>query len=245
MTLGHGLRVAFITGVSKGLGAALARDLLDRGFAVVGIGRSAAASLEGPAFTLVHADLAQVATLDGIARRAFADGAARSPVDAVLLNNAAAVEPIGTLGTLDADGIAASLAVNLVAPVILANAFLRAFAGRAPARVINVSSGLAVRALPGAGLYCVAKAGLEMLTAVAAAEAAPGTSAVSVRPGIIDTPMQAALRAKTPDALPPVAVFRDFHASGRLQTPEDTARFIVERLVLGSPDSGAAVSYGA
>jgi NAD(P)-dependent dehydrogenase (short-subunit alcohol dehydrogenase family) len=83
-----------------------------------------------------------------------------------------------------------------------------------------------------------------MLTAVVAAEAAPGIAAASVRPGIIDTPMQASLRQKTRDQLPPVAVFRDFHEQGKLQTPAETARFIVERMVLARVDDGAVISFG-
>jgi NAD(P)-dependent dehydrogenase (short-subunit alcohol dehydrogenase family) len=237
-------KVACITGVSRGLGAALARDLLERGWDVVGLGRSADPSLAGARFGLVPADLADVGALEGIALRAFGEIAAREPAEVVLLNNAAAVDPVGPLGALEGAGIAASLAVNLVAPVILANAFVRAFAGRVPGRVINVSSGLAARALPGAGLYCVAKAGLEMLTAVVAAEAPTGVAAASVRPGIIDTPMQASLRRMTPDRLPPVAVFRDFHEQGRLQTPAETARFIVERMVLARVEDGAVISFG-
>jgi NAD(P)-dependent dehydrogenase (short-subunit alcohol dehydrogenase family) len=236
-------RVACVTGVSRGLGAALAAELVARNFEVVGLGRSAHASLAGPRFRLVSTDLADLAQLDAIAASAFAAIAAQSPAFAVLINNAATAAPAGLLGTLAAAEIAHAFAVNLVAPVILANAFVRALAGRVPARVIDVSSGSAVNPLSGTVAYCAAKAGLEMASKVGAAEAPAGVDFVVIRPGIIDTPMQEFVRSRSPDALPAVGMFREWHASGALQSPEDTARRIVERVVLGEQVSGAVLRY--
>jgi len=236
-------RAACVTGVSRGLGVALAAELVARGFEVVGIGRSAHASLEGPRFRLVSADLANLAQLDAIAAGAFAAMAARSPTFAVLINNAATAGPVGPIGMLAADELAASFAVNLAAPAVLANAFVRALRGRVRIRVVNVSSGSAVKPLPGTAAYCAAKAGLEMLGAAAAAEAVEGVEIVTIRPGIIDTPMQEYIRTRSADMLPDVDMFRDFHASGSLQTPADTARRIVERVVLAPVLGGAVLRY--
>lgn len=236
-------RVACVTGVSRGLGAALAAELVARGFEVVGLGRSARAALTGPRFHLVSVDLADLAGLDAIAADAFAAIAARSPAFAVLINNAATAAPAGPLGTLAADELAHAFAVNLAAPVILANAFLRALAGRSRVRVIDVSSGSAVQPLPGTAAYCAAKAGLEMASKVGAAEARAGVDFVALRPGIIDTPMQAFVRTRSPEALPDVGMFREWHASGALQSPEETARRIVERVVLGEQANGAVLRY--
>jgi NAD(P)-dependent dehydrogenase (short-subunit alcohol dehydrogenase family) len=236
-------RIACITGVSKGLGAALAADLLTRGFDVVGFGRSADPVLSGARFRLVAVDLADVAKLDAVAAAAFAEVAAREPALAVLVNNAAVAGPTGPVGTLVADELVASLAVNLAAPLVLANAFVRALRGRGAARIVNVSSGAAVRPLPGCVAYCAAKAGLEMIASVVGSEAPAGVDAVTLRPGIIDTPMQRYMRTRPQDALPIVGVFREFHASGRLQSAEQTARRIVERVVLGDVESGAVLSY--
>lgn len=235
-------RVACVTGVSRGLGAALAAELLQRGWDVVGLGRSADLALVDPRFRLVVADLADPGALDGIARRTFDDLASPAPARAVLVNNAAVAGPVGALGALDAGELAGALAVNLTAPLLLANAFVRAFAGRCDARVVHVSSGLASRALPAAGPYCTAKAGLEMAAAVAAAET-PAVTTVVARPGIIDTPMQAYLRGQPAARLPDVAIFADFHASGRLQTPQQTARWLADRAIDGDVASGSVLSY--
>lgn len=238
------LRVACVTGVSRGLGVALAAELLTRGFEVVGLGRSADASLTGPRFRFVAADLSRLDALDGIAARMFADVAARAPTAAVLINNAATAGPVGPIGTLAADELADAFAVNLAAPALLANAFVRALAGRARLRVVDISSGSAVHALAGTAAYCAAKAGLEMLGAAAATESS-GATFVTIRPGIIDTPMQAYVRAQPVERLPNVGMFHGFHASGSLRPPAETARWVVDRAVLADVANGAVLSYRA
>ena len=238
-------RIAVVTGVSKGLGEALAACLIERRFAVVGIGRSAPASLSVASFRLVEVDLGDVASARRAADALFGEIAARRPEAVALINNAAVAGPTGTIGALAADAIDASLAVNLQAPMAIAGAFVRAFAnGTGDRRVLNVSSGAAAHAIPGIGTYCIGKAGLEMLTNVIAAEhGAHGIVAVTIRPGVIDTPMQVYARSQSREALPSVDMFRGFHDSGQLQSPAATAAKIVDRLVIGTIESGRTYSY--
>jgi NAD(P)-dependent dehydrogenase (short-subunit alcohol dehydrogenase family) len=238
-------RCAVVTGVSKGLGEALAAALLDRNYEVVGVGRVAAGRLYTPHFRLVHADLAEVRTLPAIMSATFAEVIARAPASVVVINNAATGAPAGTIGAIDAREVSESVAVNVVAPLVIADAFVRTFRGFAgERRLINVSSGAAVQPLPGAGVYCIGKAGLEMLTRVVAAEhGATGIDAITIRPGIIDTPMQAYMRSQPPSKLPSVDMFRAFHASGQLVPPDVTAARIVDRLVLSPVENGRIYSY--
>ena len=139
--------------------------------------------------------------------------AGEKPASICLINNAAVARPVGVLGTLDDADAATSLAVNLAAPIALANLFCRVFTADGVARrIINVSSGAAQRALPGETMYCVTKAGLEMLTASLAAEQqGPDFQSISVRPGIIDTDMQAFARSQSRDVLPSVDLFQGFY----------------------------------
>ena len=146
---------------------------------------------------------------------------------------------------LAAPEIATALAVNLAAVVALTNVFCRTFADvNQPRRVINVSSGSAQTALPGESLYCVAKAGMEMLTrALAVEQTAPAFRAISVRPGIIDTDMQRFARSQSRDVLPCVDMFREFHSQGRLVAPDVVATKIVDKLVVGDVEHGRTYSY--
>jgi benzil reductase ((S)-benzoin forming) len=239
------MNTAFVTGVSRGLGAALAVELLARGWQVVGIGRGDSKRLASPHYRHVACDLADAPAIARLVEPAMREAAATRPARAVLINNAAAAGPIGRAGELDATGIAAALAVNLTAPAVLADAFCRALLGAAgEVLVINVSSGSAERALAGSGLYSTAKAGLEMFTKTLALDHdRPDFRAISLRPGIIDTEMQVFMRSQPAERLPAVGMFKDFHASGQLVAPDDAARRIVAKLVLGGVEQGKTYRY--
>src|SRR6476661_6639381 len=115
---------AIVTGVSRGLGEALALELLARECRVLGMGRSSSGRLGGERYGFVSWD---VAGLPAIARPAFDAVAARRPTGVCLINNAATLDPVGVLGTAEASDIAASIAVNLIAPIVLSGLFCRVF----------------------------------------------------------------------------------------------------------------------
>jgi benzil reductase ((S)-benzoin forming) len=236
---------AIVTGVSRGLGAALGSELLDRGFTVLGIGRTSNAALTGDRYRFLGLDLADVAHVETSLASAFEDVRERRPTSVCLLNNAATVRPVGTLGKLEAGEITSALAVNLAAAASLANLFCRVFTDAAMSRrVISVSSGAAEHAIPGEAVYCVAKAGLEMLTRTLAAEQQdPTFRAITVRPGVIDTDMQLFARSQTPEIFPSVDLFRGFHRQGRLVAPDVVAAKIVARLVVEDVENGRTYSY--
>jgi benzil reductase ((S)-benzoin forming) len=171
------------------------------------------------------------------------EAAALSPTRALLVNNAAVAGPVGRFGEVDPGELAQSLTVNLVAVAMLANAFCAAFA-RGDRRVVNVSSGLAARAMTGAGAYSVAKCGMEMLTrALAVDHPGAGFAAVTYRPGIIDTPMQQYMRSRPASALPDVAMFARFHEAGELVAPARVADVAIAGLVDRDVESGRTYSY--
>jgi benzil reductase ((S)-benzoin forming) len=87
-----------------------------------------------------------------------------------------------------------------------------------------------VRPFPGLAAYCAAKAGLHLGGASVAAEDAPNLHILSYQPGVVDTEMQLATRAKSLDEFPWGTTFRQYHAEGRLVAPERPAAEIVEFL---------------
>jgi len=91
----------------------------------------------------------------------------------------------------------------------------------------------------------VAKAGLNHFTRVLAAEEKEIT-AIAVRPGVVDTPMQAFLRKKGPLAMPPetAAYYQSLKVEGRLEPPWIPARSIVWLATQAPPSfSGRFVNY--
>ncbi len=215
-----------LTGHTKGLGAALAQRIArlpDN--EIIALGRAPDGPIAGGA--QLQADFADLRSVEAAFDRLEARIAGRRYEKAVLVNNAGVVSPVGMLDRVDAAELAANLAVNLVAPAVLMRRFLHAAATSAKRRrVTNISSGAGRRPIFGWGAYCASKAGLDMLTRVAALEAqAAGTGAevVSLAPGVIDTGMQAVIRSCSPEEFVDVERFRQMKASGELREAGDVA----------------------
>jgi benzil reductase ((S)-benzoin forming) len=238
-------RLAIVTGVSRGLGEALALDLLSRGYAVLGIGRSDSPRLAHARYRFVRCDLGEAAGIDDVLTRPFEEAAETRPQAATLINNAATADPVGVFGRMTSRDIAGALATNLAAPAAVANCFCRVFTDDAcERRIINVSSGAAERSIAGIGVYSVAKAGLEMLTRSLVVEHDQGSlRAITLRPGVIDTDMQVQARSQPRDVLPSVELFQGFHASGQLVPPAVVARKTIDRLVEGAIETGRTYNY--
>lgn len=221
-----------ITGVSRGLGAALCGQLCERGDRVIGIGRrftdqqQELARREPDRVVLRRADLAEPTGLpDADEFRGWLRGGVAGPV--ALVHNAAVVEPIGAVGGLPAEEVARAVAINLTAPMVLTNAFLAAVAG-APATVLFLSSGAAHRLIEGWAVYSATKRGGEtFFDAVAAQE--PRVRVATANPGVMDTDMQARIReaAAAPVWFPQRDRFVALHAEGRLPAPEQVAHDLI------------------
>lgn len=193
-------RVAVVTGASSGLGCAIAEALAAVGAAVVLVARdrgrldavAAGIGSRGGRGAIVAADLSD---RDAVARCAEE---ARQPFgEPDILVNAAGINrrpPLDQLAIADWDR---TLAVNLTAPFLLAQALVPAMLARGWGRVINVTSMQAERAFGRSGAYGVSKAGLAQLSrAQAEAWSARGVNCNSLAPGFFVTPMTAAARAE-------------------------------------------------
>ncbi|MCP2325098.1 NAD(P)-dependent dehydrogenase (short-subunit alcohol dehydrogenase family) [Hamadaea flava] len=189
------MRHVVITGTNRGLGQAFVDQLAaEPGVRLLALARSFPAEhLEHPQITTRTCDLADPASLPDAAELAkFFVGA----TEAVLLHNAAVIEPIGEVGALDPDALIRSVAVNLTAPMLLTNAAVAARPHGVPLRILFVSSGAAHHVISGWSAYSATKRGGEEFFAHVTAEGRDDlVSAVSVNPGVIDTGMQAEIRS--------------------------------------------------
>ena len=152
----------------------------------------------------------------------------------VLVNNAGMVDPVARNQALDAATLAASVAVNLTAPMLITSHFLAATAGlAADRRVLHISSGAGRNPMAGWSVYCAVKAGLDMHARTVkldnAQEAHPVRIA-SIAPGVIDTQMQATIRASDPAAFPQIERFHALKEQGQLATADDTAARLLNYL---------------
>ena len=239
------MHAAIVTGVSRGLGEALAVAMLARGFVVLGVGRTASPRLKGNRYLHAGCDLAQPALLAAVVTPALRLLTAENPSSVTLINNAAVATPTGLVGRLDAAAIESAFATNVAAPLVMSDLYCRSFSvDSIERRIINISSGAAQSALAGSAAYSMSKAALEMLTRSMAVEhTAPNFRCISLRPGIFETGMQAYMRSRDPAEVPSVGLFRGFKENGLLKEPADVAARIVEKLVLGSVEHGRTYSH--
>jgi NAD(P)-dependent dehydrogenase (short-subunit alcohol dehydrogenase family) len=185
------------------------------------------AGAKGTALTQWQADLADPVPVAERLRSWLAglDGAAFA--SATLINNAGVVDPIGPLDAADPQAMARLLRVDLEAPMQLCAAFLAATRSWvAPRKILNISSGLGRRAMAGSALYCAAKAGMDHFSRCVAldeARQAQPVRIVSLAPGVIDTDMQAELRAGDPAGFPDRDNFVRLKQTQALASPAQAA----------------------
>ena len=213
-------RAALITGAGRRIGAAIARALAHDGYDVVlhvhhscgeaeGVATEIAAA--GGKASIVIADLADAGALAGLVPAAAAFG----PLT-LLVNNASMFEE-DEIGTLDRAAFERTMAVNLTAPVFLA----QAFAARAPAgaSIVNVVDQCVFKPTPRFFSYTLSKSALHSATITLAQALAPKVRVNAVAPGpTLPSPRQSAEQfARQASSVP----------LGRGPTPEDIAAAVV------------------
>lgn len=193
-------RVALVTGASRGLGEGVARALAARGAAVMLVARDGAAveaaardiAASGGRAEAMACDVADYAAVErAVARTRSALGG----LD-ILVNNAGVIEPIGMIGEVDPADWARLIAINLTGAYAMTHHAFRVMKAQGGGRIVNVSSGAARQPLEGWSAYCASKAGLAMLTMATDLEGAEhGIRCFGYAPGVVDTDMQAVIRA--------------------------------------------------
>jgi NAD(P)-dependent dehydrogenase (short-subunit alcohol dehydrogenase family) len=235
-----------LTGASRGMGLAMAEQLLQAGHSLLCIARhanpalSSLASQTGAQLTQWTQDLA-----DGQAasERLKAWLQKQNPTELVsvhLINNAGVIPPIVPLSQSKPADLAQALRVGLEAPMQLCAAFLGATADWSiPRKVLNISSGLGRSPMASQAGYCAAKAGMDHFTRCMALDEAlrpNGAKVCSLAPGVIDTDMQVQLRGAAGQAFPDQAKFLGLKAQGLLSSPAHAAAQVLA--YLARPDFG-------
>jgi NAD(P)-dependent dehydrogenase (short-subunit alcohol dehydrogenase family) len=235
-----------LTGGSRGMGLAIAEQLLQTGNTLICISRNQQASLTTQAQQVgVHLeqwthDLADGASASLALKAWLEKQSSQSFQSATLINNAGVIPNIGPLSQADPYNLAMALRVGLEAPMQLCAAFLGATEHwQMPRKVVNISSGLGRRAMASQAGYCAAKAGMDHFTRCLALEEAlkpNGAKVTSLAPGVIDTDMQIQLRGAAAEKFPDQGGFQQLKATGMLTSPADAAKRILD--YLARPDFG-------
>lgn len=242
------MKLVIITGASRGIGQALARELdrrwgPDVTFLLLARNGEALSRLAGE--LTAHAvpcpaDFGAPVKGTGRLVDVLATVTPESFTHLYLVNNAGMAGPVGKLGLLDPEAVEMTMQVNVTTPILVTNALLAWRGDRSiPVSVLNISSGAARFPIEGLTAYCASKAGLDMFARVAAEEGAPGIRVVSVAPGIIETDMQREIRETPADRFPMHHQFVAFKETGQLKPVEQSAVELAD--LLAEPEPGDVI----
>ena len=198
------VQLALVTGASRGIGRAIARELASQGFAVVGTATTQ------PGASAISAALAPFPGCAGEVLDVTDAAAAQALIDRivishgglqVLVNNAGITRDMLAMRLKDEDWDAV-LDTNLKAVFRMSRAAIRPMMKQRYGRIINITSVVGASGNPGQSNYAAAKAGVAGMTRALARELGSRNITVNcVAPGFIETDMTAKLPPEQQKAL--------------------------------------------
>lgn len=222
-------RRILITGVTRGLGRALAEWYIANGHTVIGCGRSA--EVLNLRFSYPEHDFTALDVVEENKVKLWAEHVfARHEAPDVLINNAAVMNTPAPLWEVPAREFNQLIDVNIKGVANVLRHFVPAMIARKQGVVVNLSSGWGRSTSPEVAPYCASKYAIEGLTKALAQELPAGMAAVPLNPGVIDTDM---LRQAWSDG---AASYPKAEAWAKVAAP-----FILN---LGPKQNGQSVSVG-
>lgn len=239
------MKLAIITGASKGLGASIAKRMITEGTGILSVSRT-----ENPELVKLAAEnqvfyahyfcnLSSTVDLERALSEVTALLQEKKPEILYVFNNAGVIDPIGTAGNLDHAAFIQNAHVNLIAPIMISNILLREVSSDMV--IVNITSGAAERPIQGWSAYCSTKAGLNMFTETAALELQTEGSShkiIAFSPGIMDTEMQGTIRSSTKEAFHDLEKFQAYKENGQLRDTDTVANALVGLLLHKEIENG-------
>jgi NAD(P)-dependent dehydrogenase (short-subunit alcohol dehydrogenase family) len=218
-------RIIVVTGVSRGLGRAMAEEFIRLGHTVLGCGRARVAI---EALRRRHGKPHDFAVVDVAADQEVETWAARllksHGPPALLLNNAALINRNAPLWRVPAQEFSDVIDVNIKGVANVIRHFVPAMIAQGRGAIVNFSSGWGRATDAEVAPYCATKWAIEGLTRALAQELPAGMAAFPLNPGIIDTDMLRSCFG---------------HSAREYASPEQWARTAVPFLLkLGPRDNG-------
>jgi len=183
-------RLIVLTGVTKGLGLAMAHKFIELGHTVLGCGRSrdmveTLRRTFRPPNEFATVDVAVESQVEPWAARLLSSHGSPD----LIINNAATINKNAPLWQVPADEFDRVIDVNVKGVANVIRHFLPAMLAKKTGLIINFSSGWGRTVAPEVAPYCASKWAIEGLTQALAEELPRGMGAIPVNPGIIDTDM--------------------------------------------------------
>ena len=218
--------VAVVTGGSRGIGKAIAQELLKKDFTVIVTARSKSSETEelqkqyGDKLVFMSCDISSEKD-----RKNLSDFVEEKFGSLDFLVNNAGVAPRERKDILEItpDDFDYLMDINLKGTFFVTQELAPLLVKNKKSRIVNISSVSAYTASVNRGEYCISKAGISMITKLFAARLAEyGVSVIEIRPGIIETDMTSKVKEK----------YEKLIAEGitpidRIGKPEDVAKCVV------------------
>lgn len=222
---GNMQEIALITGGGSGIGRALAHKMAEEGNTVLIIGRHLKTLSETresypQAIHILRGDISDPGDRENIKNYINVN---KFKIK-YLVQNAAVLQPVKSLLDISLAEWRDHQAINVEGPLFLAQILLPYLAG---GRILHISSGAAHHAYQGWGAYCTSKAALYMIYQVLKEELGEHNIIIgSLRPGVVDTPMQDEVRDTKKEFFPALQRFIDMKENDELIKPEAVANYI-------------------
>ncbi|MFX3623420.1 MAG: (S)-benzoin forming benzil reductase [Ectobacillus sp.] len=245
------MRFAIVTGSSRGLGEAIVKELIERDVIVFSISRSRNEELEekakqkGTLFYPLSFDLLRIDEIEEVMDEIFSLIDLESASAIALINNAGMLAPMKPIERAENAALIENVHLNLLAPMLLTSEFLkRTNEALVDKRIVNISSGAGKNPYFGWGAYCTTKAGVDMFTRCVAVEEQGKdypTKIISFAPGVVDTDMQAQIRAAHKEDFANLERFVSLKEEGKLLSPDYVAQAIIHLLETENFEQGGIV----
>jgi len=226
------LKLAIITGGSRGIGKALVHTFCENGVSVISIARGSLNYNHKNLIGHFRQDLTHLEKLEKLFIQIEQIVSKNEYQKITLINNAGIIGDIKKVENLSEDSIAKTIQINLTVPIVISSYFLSLMKNNVNInyRVINISSGASNNPYYGWSGYCSSKAGLEMFSKVLAKEETNNKNfkSLCIKPGVVDTVMQSEIRRASKNDFKDVDRFKKLKKNNQLYSPLFCAKKILE-----------------
>ncbi|WP_369047689.1 SDR family NAD(P)-dependent oxidoreductase [Tenacibaculum sp. UWU-22] len=216
--------IAIVTGGSKGIGKAIAKKYIAEKYTVFSLARS---TTDLKNCTQIKVDLGNLEAAEKSFISLFKRFENKNIHSITLINNAGRLGTISNLENIQPEDIAKTINLNTTIPLILSSLFIKLTSHfKCTKKLINISSGAAIKPYQGWSVYCASKAALNMITQTIASEQNQlknGVICAAIYPGVVDTEMQEQIRQTNKKDFKNKARFVNLKLNNQLFTPTHVA----------------------
>ncbi|WP_134385255.1 SDR family NAD(P)-dependent oxidoreductase [Flavobacterium psychrophilum] len=240
-------KILIITGGNKGIGSGIVWAYKNNDYQIISIARTLNLSLEYKEVRQIILDLSKTEDLENTFSQILNTIDENTIKRIIFINNAGTLGKIGRLENNSSSDIQNAIQVNTITPFLLTSIFLKETQNwNCSKKIINISSGAAVKPYYGWSLYCASKAAIDMMTKAVAVEQETiknRTKIIAIYPGVVDTDMQFQIRKSSLENFIDIQRFIDLKESNSLINIETIGQEIFKIDALENYPNGAILNF--